>query len=404
MIFGESAGGVNVGNLLTSPLAAGLFQRACIQSASPVINFYNDSKIKGIAYVDSFTTTGSDIEKIAHMRTLHADSLLHFATSPLEGGVVQMNWQPVVDNVVFKNFPKQVFQNGNYNKVPLIIGSNADEMSLSTPQTVLPVMVTALIKKSVPAEFQAKALELYPPGSNSAEARNSYIGILTDAQFTVNARRTAQCVSLNQTEPVWRYFFTYKHTIPQLETLGSYHGMELFYVFNNWENTILGSGLLFKPGDEAVQNAMLNYWVNFAETGNPNGGFLENWPQYRSSTDSFLEINANPNGSQTGLRTAQSDLWDNVTGFTICTETVTSQKLSNQKILQVYPNPSDGIFHFNLQINIDFEVAVFNSSGQKISVPVNSNQIDLKNQPNGIYYFEVKTKGEIFRGKIIKCN
>ncbi len=32
MIFGESAGGVDVVNLSTSPLASGLFQRACIQS------------------------------------------------------------------------------------------------------------------------------------------------------------------------------------------------------------------------------------------------------------------------------------------------------------------------------------------------------------------------------------
>ena len=141
--------------------------------------------------------------------------------------------------------------------------------------------------------------------------------ILTDAQFTVNARRTAQCISMNQTEPVWRYFFTNKHTIPQLATYGSYHGMELFYVFNNWENTLLGSGILFKPEDEAVQDAMLNYWVNFAKTGNPNGAGMENWPEYNSSTDSYLEINATPDGSQTGLRTEESDLWDAVAGFKV---------------------------------------------------------------------------------------
>jgi para-nitrobenzyl esterase len=402
MIFGESAGGVNVGNLLTTPLANGLFQRACIQSASPVINYYNDSKSKGIAYVDSFTTIGSDVEKIAYMRSLPADSLLHFATSPLEGGFVQMNWQPVVDNVVFKNFPKQVFQSGNFNKVPLIIGSNADEMSLSVPQTVLPIMVSALIKKSVPIEFQSKALELYPPGSSSAEAKNSYIGILTDAQFTVNARRTAQCISINQTEPVWRYFFTHKHTIPQLAAFGSYHGMELFYVFNNWENTLLGSGFLFKPEDEAVQNAMLNYWINFAETGNPNGGDLENWLQYRSSTDCYLEIKATPDGSKTGLRTAQSDLWDDVTGFSGCTGTESLKEVSNQKILSVFPNPSEGIFRFKLPNSNDFEVAVYNSSGQRITVPIYSDQIDLKNQSNGIYYLEVITKDEVFLGKLIK--
>ncbi len=404
MIFGESAGGVNVGNLLTTPLARGLFQRACIQSASPVINFYNDSKNKGIAYVDSFTTTGSNTEKIAYLLKLPADSLLHFAVSPLQGGVVQMNWQPVVDNVVFMDFPKQVFQSGSYNNVPLIIGTNADEMSLSAPQTVLPLMVSSLIKSSVPQQYQAQALQLYPPGTNSEEAKKSYIGILTDAQFTVNARRNAQCISINQTEPVWRYFFTHLHTIPQLEKLGSYHGMELFYVFNNWENTLLGTGFLFKPEDKAVQDAMLKYWVNFAETGNPNGGNLENWPQYRSSTDCFLEINATPNGNQTGLRTAKSDLWDDISGFTGCKGTVNSQEITYGKILQVYPNPSTGIFFFNLPENTEFEVSVFNSSGQKTEVPIYSNQIDLKSQSKGIYYVEVKTKYEVYTGKIVKTN
>ena len=147
MIFGESAGGVNVGNLLTTPLANGLFQRACIQSAAPSINSYSDSKTKGIAFVDSFFTTGTNIEKIAHLRSLSSDSLMHYETSPLEGGIVQGNWKPVVDNVIFKDFPTRILQSGNFNKVPLIIGSNADEMSLSAPQTVLPIMVNRLNKK-----------------------------------------------------------------------------------------------------------------------------------------------------------------------------------------------------------------------------------------------------------------
>lgn len=402
MIFGESAGGVNVGNLLTTNLAKGLFQRACIQSASPVINDYRDSKNKGIAYIDSFITTGSYIEKIAYMRKLPADSLLHFAVSPLQGGVVQMNWQPVVDDVVFENFPKQVFQSGNYNNVPLIIGSNAEEMSLSAPQTVLPVMVTALIKKSVPAQFQPKALELYPPGSNSTEAKKSYINILTDAQFTVNARRTAQCISLNQSEPVWRYFFTHKHTIPQLETYGSYHGMELFYIFNNWENTLLGSGLLFKPEDEAVQNAMLKYWVNFAKTGNPNGDNLEKWPQYNSSTDCYLEIKSNPKGNQTGLRTAQSDLWDDVTGYNGCTGTVGNEEVSNHKELLIYPNPSNSLIRLVLPVESDFEIAIYNSSGQQVHYSINSNQIDLSRHTAGIYFIEVRTKASVLKGKIIR--
>jgi para-nitrobenzyl esterase len=402
MIFGESAGGVNVGNLLTTPLASGLFQRACIQSAAPTINSYADSRNKGITFVDNFITAGTDAEKISHMRSLSSDSLMYFETSPLEGGIVQGNWRAVVDKVIFHDFPARIVESGNYNKVPLIIGSNADEMSLSAPQTVLPIMVNALIKNTVPSDLQPEALELYPPGSNSTEARKSYVGILTDAQFTVNARRTAQCVSLSQTEPVWRYFFSHKHTIPQLEAYGSYHGMELLYVFNNWENTLLGSGILFKPEDAAVQNAMLNYWVNFAKTGNPNNGILENWPQYMSSTDNYLEINASPEGSQTGVRTAESDLWDVVTGFNGCTATVLEDSKSNKKTLNIYPNPSNGIFRFDLMESDDFVIGVFNSFGQKMNIPNKSNYIDLRNQSNGIYYFEIKSKEQIFRGKIIK--
>lgn len=404
MIFGESAGGVNVGNLLTTQLAKGLFQRACIQSGSPVLNLYNDSKLKGIAYVDSFISAGSDVEKIAYMRKLPADSLMHFAVSPLQEGIVQMNWQPVVDNVVFKDFPKQVFQSGNFNKVPLIIGTNADEMSLSAPQTVLPAMVNSLIKSSLPLQFQDQALQLYPPGSNVAEAKKSYIGILTDAQFTVNARRTAGCISINQTEPVWRYFFTHRHTIQQLEKFGSYHGMELFYVFNNWENTLLGSGFLFKPEDKAVQDAMLKYWVNFAYSGNPNGENLDSWPRYLNSTDCFLEINATPKAQQSGLRTEESDFWDSVTGFSGCTGTVNLDAEMNEKRFSVYPNPSAGIFFFDLPEITDFKVSVFNSNGDKLEVPVLSNRVDLSNQSNGIYFLEVKTKAKVYSAQITKTN
>ncbi|MDF1676552.1 MAG: carboxylesterase family protein [Vicingaceae bacterium] len=385
MIFGESAGGLNVGNLLTTPLANGLFQRACIQSASPIINDYNDSKNKGIAYIDSFTTTGTSVQKIAYMRSLDADSLLFFESSPLAGGVVQMNWQPVVDNIVFSNYPTQVFQSGSFNKVPLIIGSNSEEVSLSVPQTVFPSMVTALINSTVPPAYQAQALVLYPPGSNSTQARESYVGILSDAQFTSTTRRTAQCVSLNQTEPVWRYFFTHKHTIPQLATVGSYHGMELFYVFNNWENATLGSGILFKPADDSVQNVMLDYWVNFANTGNPNGSGLVNWNQYQSSTDCYIEIKATPNGTQCGLRTAESNLWDNVAGFPGCTSTLSIKEVINSETLFIYPNPTNKLIHVDCQNGFQ----IFNSTGQLLkqsSTP--TNQINISSLPKGLYFLK----------------
>jgi para-nitrobenzyl esterase len=400
MIFGESAGGINVGNLLTTPLAAGLFQRACIQSAMPVVNTYSDSKTKGINYVADFTTTGNDVQKIAYMRSLSSDSLVKNETSPLSGGSVQLAWQPVIDNLVFSNYPLQTIQSGVYNKVPLIIGSNADEMSLSAPQTVLPAMVTALINASVPAANQATATALYPPGSNTTQAKQSYISLLTDSQFTATTRRTAQCVSQNQTEPVWRYFFSHKHTLAALANLGSYHGMELFYVFNNWENATAGSGILFKPADDSVQVNMLNYWVNFAKTGNPNGTDLVAWPQYNASTDCYLEIKATPNGSQCGLRTAQSDLWDDVINFVPCISSLSVEEFENDDF-KIYPNPTKNIVYIDAKSG-EFFVEISDNSGKLMFKGENKSSIDLSTFSSGIYYLHYYSKNKNQTFKLIK--
>ena len=65
-IFGESAGGVDVGDLLVSPLAEGLFHRAIIQSAVPVVDEYSNAKNEGIDFVNQFISSGTDEEKIAN--------------------------------------------------------------------------------------------------------------------------------------------------------------------------------------------------------------------------------------------------------------------------------------------------------------------------------------------------
>ncbi len=401
MIFGESAGGIDVGNLLLTPLASGLFHRACIQSAIPVIGDYNTTKAKGVSFVDSFTTTGTDAQKIAYMRSLPANSLVQSLTSPLVGGALQLSWQSVKDNLVFTDFVTPTLQSGNFNHVPVMIGSNSEEMSISSPPTVIPAMVTALINKSVPAAYRTQATQLYPPGSNNTQARQSYIGILTDGQFTATTRRAAQCISLNQTEPVWRYFFTHKHTLPQLASLGSYHGMELLYVFNNWENATAGTGPLFKPQDDSVQKAMLSYWVNFANTGNPNSAQLAGWPQYQSSTDCYLEIKATPLGTQCGLRTTQSDLWDDAVGFVTCTGSVGLQDIETAPSITVYPNPTTG------RINIAGtegaqEINLYDISGHKVLAKTNTNEIDLSVYAPGVYVLRVVANGVSRQVRVVK--
>lgn len=408
-IFGESGGGLNVGNLMTTSQARGLFHRAIIQSATSIINHYDTAKVEGIDFVNDFISNGSDSAKIAFMRSVHADSISMKNSSPLEGGVVQMAWQPVLDDYIFADSPETAFQKGNFNNVPLIIGSNADEMKplVDMIPIVFPYMVKALIDSLIPSTFKASAHALYP-AANITEARNSYQRILTDGQFIATSRRTAQCVSQNQTDPVYRYFFSHTHNplIPLLGGFGSYHGIEIFYIFNTWENFPLSFGPLFTDQDDSVQTTTLKYWTNFAYTGDPNGAGLPNWPQYVAKTDCFLEIKATPDGTQCGLRTAESNFWDSVTGFKGCDPITTftiSAGTKPENVISVYPVPTTGILHIKFNENAENNaVSIFNLLGEKVLSDRNKDFLDLTNFPCGTYILKIQVNHRIETRKILK--
>jgi para-nitrobenzyl esterase len=404
MIFGESAGGEDVGNLLTTSLASGLFQRACIESAAPTLGVYADAKNSGIAFVDTFVNTGTDSARLAYMRSLTADTVIKYETAPLVNGVAQGSWKGVVDNVVFTNSPYYNILTGHFNKVPFMIGSNANEMSLSAPLVVTPAMVTGLVNSMVPAAYRAEALLLYPPGATDSAARQSYINLLTDEQFTDPVRITAQCVSQNETAPVWRYFFTYAHSnIPVFAPFGAYHGIELPYVFNTWENTVYTA----TPQDDSVENVMLRYWVNFANTGNPNGSGLVNWPQYAGCvTDCYMELKASPDGSQCGLRTAESNFWDEVAGYTGCEGANVMNRANGSDDISVYPDPASNFITVEgISQGETGNILVYTITGELLfQQPISKIKtiIDISTLAKGMYFVKSKTNNGIEVLKFIK--
>jgi para-nitrobenzyl esterase len=81
------------------------------------------------------------------------------------------------------------------------------------------------------------------------------------------------------------YYFSRRPPGPQSTRLRAFHASEIAYVFGTfvwpfpWEDT-----------DKKLSDAMTSYWVNFAATGNPNGGSLVKWPRYNSKDDQALEF------------------------------------------------------------------------------------------------------------------
>ena len=44
------------------------------------------------------------------------------------------------------------------------------------------------------------------------------------------------------------------------------------------------------PADEAAAKQANAYWINFAKTGDPNGGSLPHWPAYSAAGDELLNF------------------------------------------------------------------------------------------------------------------
>ncbi|NND05030.1 MAG: carboxylesterase family protein [Saprospiraceae bacterium] len=403
MIFGESAGGVNVGNLLVTPEAKGLFSRACIQSASANLADYAEASNQGIDFVHTFAPTGSNRDKIDIMRSLPVEQLVASLESPLSGGIVSSKWKPVVDGHLFPDAPLSIIQSGNFNQVPLIIGSNADEVSRSAPPIVGPAVLRTLIKTVIPSDLEEEALRLYPIGDTPEETRNSYIQFLSDVQFTATTRRIARCISQNQDAPVFRYFFSHKQAGP-LRVFGAYHGIELFYIFNNWENSPIAIGPLFTEADQVVQADVLEYWTNFAYTGNPNGGNLSSWPTYEAIDDCYLEINAESDGSNCGIRREKCDFLDRAFRFVECESSVSDHRvLTEDSDVSIFPNPAttDVFIRSSLQ-NGPASISLYQLDGKKIWEETSSIRINISALQPGVYMLKVMRKNQAKMLKLIK--
>ncbi len=346
MLFGESGGAVDVSLLLTSPLAAGLFQRALIQSGAPVAKKYADAESLGIAYAQR-RGCGNDGEKTINcLRHLPADSFVVDLEHPFENGVASQRWGGVVDGRVLPMQPLDALAAGNFNHVPLIVGSNADETSITVPAGITPAMTKAFFRLLVYGSSYDRLLALYPPGSANLQAREAFIQATTDAQFTAGARRIAREAALNQQEPVWRYFFS--HSLSGISgRYGAYHGLELFFVFQTIDSTTYGRDGKLSAADRTVKRMMLKYWSHFAASGDPNGVGLVEWPEYDPQTDDYLNINASA-FSSTDLRKEKCDFWDQIQQSATAVKRKPLHTVETFVLTQNYPNP------FNPETTLSF--------------------------------------------------
>ena len=313
-IFGESAGSWSVNALVASPLARGLFHRAIGQSGGsfgPATKLKEDQPARPSAEkVGEAFAKAAGADSIKALRAVIAEKIIETFTNNAEGR--RFRTQPNVDGWVLPNEIRDIFARGKQNDVPVILGSNANEMtSLTTPAQV-PKTIEEY-RKRIETQYRSdqnviRQLDALYPVKTEADIADAYLGALRDTTFTLPMRTWARMTGTGRSK-AWLYFFTHVPPNPNSKYLGAYHAGEIIYVFNNLRARDAG----YQESDYTLADMMSSYWVNFATSGDPNGKGLVKWVSYDKEKEPYIEFSASPQ-MRNHLLKEQLDLIERIQG------------------------------------------------------------------------------------------
>jgi para-nitrobenzyl esterase len=271
-IAGHSAGAQDVGLLLLSPRARGLFARAIQQSGTagfglPARTLAQNEQL-GVAFAQAAGVTQDD-SQIEALRAIEGRKLLD-AQMLLESPTLADNsflfLQPVMDGWIVTGPPADLLRNGKSARVPLLIGNTAQEFTLYGGDSAVRRSVVRIF-----GPFADQALGLYGLHDGTQPPDDPILGstamqIAADDTFRCPAEFTAATHAASG-QRVWR--FQMERAAPGQLRID--HGSELTFIFDNRPLNV---------GVDGVRPLLQSYWVNFILHGDPNGPGLLQWPHY----------------------------------------------------------------------------------------------------------------------------
>jgi para-nitrobenzyl esterase len=274
-VFGESAGAMAIADLVTSPLAKGLFRRAIIQSGHgsmvreiPVAQrlVKKLAKVLGVTPdADGFRSVSKEaamnaLDKVARPGAVDLRDAAGF--EPVYG---ISRFVPVWGDDVLPLKPLDALRQGAGKDVEVLIGSNAEEMNLYFVPTRVRGKIPSLLAWLFVSRSQPKArgaLKAYGLGQKGVRAGEAMTRALTDLVFRWPARQYAEA----HQGATWLYEMDWRSPACGGE-LGACHGIELPFVFKTLECATGPRGLVGEnpPADLADQTHAI--WVQFARDG-----------------------------------------------------------------------------------------------------------------------------------------
>jgi len=251
---------MSVASHVASPLSQGLFERAISQSGTiqdgafpHATGSFDQATDTGLKYAEVLGCDQTD-DVLACMCGKTSQELLDAAVplmaatgvrpSSAASNVEAINFAPVYDGWFFPEDATDIFLKGEQSQVPYMIGFNEDEGTLFVDD----------------------------PSESEEYAQKAFI-------------EPSKLVAGSMQAPVYFYKFTRIPGTEEAAKYGAFHSIEIPYVFGN-----LDASEGYDDTDFRLSDLIMEYWVNFAKTGDPNGPGLPYWQPYNSETEQYQDL------------------------------------------------------------------------------------------------------------------
>jgi para-nitrobenzyl esterase len=319
MIAGESGGGSKVSTLLGTAPAQGLFHRAVIESGPALTARSRDDSSsftdRYLAHLGVDKSKIADVQSMPFTRLFEAyftlmDRRWHPQDKPPQG-----NFSPVVDGTII---PQKMFEPTATTlsaSIPLIIGHNKDEgtffrQSDSELYALDDAGLKSRVAAMVGAESADKVIAVYRGVYPAASPSQLMIQMGTDTSMGVRSASLAERKADLHKAPV--YMFRFDWPSPCFDgRFGATHGLEIPFVTDNIsEMQVMTHDL---PEAHALSAKMMDTWISFATTGDPNNKSIPRWRPYSSAerTVMLFDNEIKPVGDPHGAEIRK--LWSTLT-------------------------------------------------------------------------------------------
>jgi len=305
-IAGESAGSTSVSAQMASPLSKGLIAGVIGESGSIISTLsavpLSEGEQSGVKFAASVGASS-----LAALRAMPAEKLLEATGRP---GTPFPS--PTVDGYFFPKPPIQIYTAGEQAHVPLLAGSNSEEIPyFAILGRDKPTVEN--YRKALQKLYGDKADDVFKfyPASTETEVMDAAQDLASDRFISYSTWKWVDLASKTGGKPAYYYYYARPRPPMRPEAgnvtpglaggvvrgsgtapappppRGAAHSAEIEYAMGNLDwNKVYA----WTPDDYKVSKIMQEYFANFIKTGNPNGPGLPSWPAFDTGQRMTIDV------------------------------------------------------------------------------------------------------------------